>query len=64
MKKKSDVQNIFHDFIFILEKYYNIRVCIIHTNFNKFNSDIIAEYFSHIDIFESHLHQMHNNKIG
>ena len=47
MKKKSDVLTVFCDFAVVLEKHYNIRVCIIHTNFGEFNSDAAAEYFSH-----------------
>lgn len=34
----------------MLEKYYTIPICIIHTDFGKFNSDAAAEYFSQIGI--------------
>ncbi len=50
MKKKSDVLTVFRDFVLMLEKHYNIQVCIINTNFGGFNSDAAAEYFSHTGI--------------
>ncbi len=50
MKKKSNVLTVFRDFVVMLERHYNIRVCIIHTDFAEFNSDAAAEYFSHIGI--------------
>ena len=51
MKKKSDVLLVFKDFIILLERHYNIWVCILHTNFDKFNFDAAAEYLSHTGIF-------------
>lgn len=50
MKKKSEVLTIFRDFVVMLEKHYNIQVCIIHTDFGEFNSDAAAEYFSRTGI--------------
>ncbi len=50
MKKKSNVFTFFRDFVVMLERHYNIRVCIIQTDFGEFNSDAEAEYFSHTDI--------------
>ncbi len=50
MKKKSDVLFVFKDFIILLERHYNIQVCILHIYFSEFNSDIAAKYFSHIGI--------------
>lgn len=50
IKKKFDVLMVFRDFVVMLERHYNIRVCIIHTNFGEFNSDAAAEYFSHTGI--------------
>ena len=50
MKKKSDVLSVFRDFVVLLERHYNIRVCILHTDFGEFNSDAAAEYFSRTGI--------------
>ena len=50
MKKKADVLTVFRDFVVMLERHYNIRVCIIHTDFDEFNSNVAAEYFSHTGI--------------
>ncbi len=50
MKKKSHVLTVFRDFVVMLERHYNIKVCIIHTNFGGFNSDAAVEYFSHTGI--------------
>ena len=50
MKKKSDVLTAFRDFVVMLERHYNIRVCVIHTDFGEFNSDAAAEYLSHTGI--------------
>ncbi len=50
MKRKSDVLTFFRDFVVMLERYFNIRVCIIYTDFGEFNSDAAAEYFSHTGI--------------
>lgn len=50
MKKKFDVLTVFRDFVLMLERHYNIQVCIIHTNFGGFNSDAAAKYFSHTGI--------------
>ena len=51
IKKKSDALSVFKDFVILLEKHYNIWVCILHTDFDEFNSDATAEYFSHTGIF-------------
>ena len=50
MKKKSNVLTVFRDFVVMLEKHYNIRVCIIYTDFGEFNSNAVAKYFSHTGI--------------
>ncbi len=50
MKKKSNVLTVLSDFVVMLERHYNIRVCIIYTAFGEFNSDAAAEYFSHTGI--------------
>lgn len=50
MKKKSDILSVFKYFIVLLEKYYNIQVCILHTDFSEFNSDMAAKYLSHTGI--------------
>ena len=50
MKKKSNVFTVFRDFVVMLERHYNIRVCVINTDFGEFNSDAAAEYFGHTDI--------------
>ena len=50
MKKKSDILNVFRDFVVMLERYYNIKVCVLHTDFGEFNSDAAAKYFSHTGI--------------
>ena len=50
MKKKSDILNIFRDFVVMLEEHYNIKVYVLHTDFGEFNVDTSAEYFNHISI--------------
>lgn len=50
MKKKPEVLTVFRDFLVMLERHYNIRVCIIHTDSDEYNSDAAAEYFSHTGI--------------
>ncbi len=50
MKKMSDVLTVSRDFVVMLKRHYNIRVCMIHTDFGEFNSDAAAEYFSHTDL--------------
>ena len=50
MKKKSDMLSAFREFFILLERYYNIWVCILHTDFGKFNSNVAAKYFSCIGI--------------
>lgn len=51
MKKKSDVLSVFREFVIMLERHYNIRVCVIHIDFGEFNSDVATDYFSHTGIF-------------
>ena len=50
MKIKSDILNIFRNFVVMLEKHYNIKVCVLYTDFGKFNSDVIAEYLNYTSI--------------
>lgn len=34
----------------MMEKYYNIKVYVLYTDFGKFNSNATLEYFNYIDI--------------
>lgn len=33
-----------------MERHYNMKVCILHTDFGKFNSDAAMEYFDYTGI--------------
>ena len=50
MKKKSDIFSVFYDFVMILERQYNIQVCVLHTNFGEFNFDAVLEYWNHTSV--------------
>lgn len=50
MKKKSEALSIFWDFVVILERHYNMKVCVLYTDFGKFNFDVATKYFSHLGI--------------
>lgn len=65
MKKNSKAISIFRDFVVMIERYNNIKVWVLHTNFGKFNSDAAIEYFSHMSIIwePSTLHAQQQNEV-
>lgn len=50
MKKKSEALSIFGDFVIMIGKNYNMKICVLYTDFGKFNSNAITEYFDHTGI--------------
>ena len=50
MKKKSEALCIFQNLVILIFRQYGIRVCILHTDFGKFNSDLAAKYFEEMGI--------------
>lgn len=50
IKKKSETISIFRNFVVIMDRYYNIKICILYTDFGKFNFDAATEYFNYIGI--------------
>ena len=40
----------FQNLVFQLEQQFEIRVCILYTNFREFNSEASATYFKKSDI--------------
>ena len=50
MKKKSDVLFVFQNLVTLIYRQYGIRICILHTNFSEFNSDLAAKYFEETSI--------------
>ena len=50
MKKKSDALPLFRELVVMLERHYNIKVCILHTDFGEFNSDAATKYMNQTGI--------------
>ena len=34
----------------MMERHYNLEVCVFHTDFGKFSSDAATEFFNHTGI--------------
>ena len=45
MKKKSEALSIFQNLVTLIFRQYGIQICILHTDFGKFNTDLAAKYF-------------------
>ena len=50
MKKKSEARCIFQNLVILIFRQYGIRICILHTDFGEFNSDLVAKYFEETGI--------------
>lgn len=50
LKKKSDALPTFQDLVTLIYRQHGIRVCILHTDFGEFNSDLAAKYFEETGI--------------
>ncbi len=46
MKKKSEALLVFMDLVIFLDRQHDIKVCILHTDFAKFNSAASESYFA------------------
>ena len=46
MKKNSKALPVFIDLVTLLERQYDIKVCILHTDFGKFNLAVAEAYFA------------------
>ena len=50
LKKKSDALPAFQNLVTLIYRQHGIRVCILHTDFGEFNSDLAAKYFEETGI--------------
>ena len=50
MKKKSEALPVFIDLAILLERQYDMKVCILHTDFGEFNSAAAEAYFAQKEI--------------
>lgn len=46
MKKKSEALLVFMDLVTLLDRQYDMKVCMLHTDFGEFNSAAADSYFS------------------
>lgn len=49
---EEEVRNHFNfdNFVIIMKRHYNIKICVLHKDFHTFNSNTAMEYFSHSGI--------------